>query len=366
MEKIKRFIECLMPYYNCNIKCDYCYVVQGNYRGKKGLQFDYPLDVMKRALTKERFGGMCFFSICAGGETLAPPQTVPIVKMLLENGHFVNVTTNGTLAKRIDELCALPTEYRAMLHLSCSLHYLELKRTGLLDVFFDNVTKLKTAGISFFIQTAVYDGYESYADEIRRLCIERAGAMPQAYVTRRNEKNGYSYFGELSDEKYIALGRSFDSPLFEFTLENFMKRQKGFCYAGDWSFILDLGSGILTKCYSGEGRQQIFSAPEKPIRFEAIGRCRSIYCVNSSHFMSQGIIPGVPALSYGELRNRPAAGWYNDTARELLTGRLYESNRQYSRVKRLEIWAKEMLAGCFLRPLWRRFKRILDREGKEK
>lgn len=57
MEKIKRFIECLMPYYNCNIKCDYCYVVQGNYRGKKGLQFDYPLDVMKRALTKERFGG---------------------------------------------------------------------------------------------------------------------------------------------------------------------------------------------------------------------------------------------------------------------------------------------------------------------
>lgn len=356
MEKIKRFIECLMPYYNCNIKCDYCYVVQGNYRGKKGLQFDYPLEVMKHALTKERFGGMCFFSICAGGETLAPPQTVPIVKMLLENGHFVNITTNGTLAKRIDELCAMPVKYRTMLHLSLSLHYLELKRTGLLEIFFDNIAKLKAAGISFFIQTAVYDGYEPYADEIKQLCIERTGAMPQAYVTRRNQKDGYSYFGGLSDKDYTALGHSFDSPLFAFTLENFMKKQKGFCYAGDWSFILDLGSGILTKCYSGEGRQQIFADPEKPVKFEAIGHCRSIYCVNSSHFMSQGIIPGVSAPSYGELRNRPVAGWYNETARELLGGKLYENNWQYPASVKLKILVKGTLIDWLCR-LWRLVRR---------
>lgn len=347
MEKIKRFIECMMPYYNCNLKCDYCYVIQGNYRGKKGLQFDYSLDVMKRALTKERFGGLCFFSICAGGETLAPSQTIPIVKMLLENGHFVNITTNGTLEKRIDELCALSPEHRAMLHLSLSLHYLELKKADLVDVFFENIDKLKNAGISFFVQTAVYDGYVPYEDEIKRLCIERIGAVPQAYVTRKNEKNGYSYFGKLSDKNYKILGRSFDSPLFDFTLENFMKRQKGFCYAGDWSFILDLGSGVMTKCYSGEGRQQIFADIKKPIKFEAIGRCRSTYCVNSSHFISQGIIPGLSVMSYGELRNRPGAGWYNNTAIKLLGSRLYENNQQYPVLLKLKILAKETFIRCF-------------------
>ena len=30
MEKIKRFIECLIPVTACNLRCSYCYVIQRN------------------------------------------------------------------------------------------------------------------------------------------------------------------------------------------------------------------------------------------------------------------------------------------------------------------------------------------------
>lgn len=62
---------------------------------------------MMRALSKEHLGGICFFSFCGAVETLFHPELAPLVAALLKEGHFVNITTNGTYTKGIDQLLAL-------------------------------------------------------------------------------------------------------------------------------------------------------------------------------------------------------------------------------------------------------------------
>ena len=99
----------------------------------------YSVEQIKKALTKQRFGGVCYFSICGAGETLIPDYVINIVQAILENGHFVNITTNGTLNQRFDELCNLDERLRRKLNISFSFHYLELLRVNKLDDFFDNL-----------------------------------------------------------------------------------------------------------------------------------------------------------------------------------------------------------------------------------
>lgn len=107
MEKIKRFIECLIPVTSCNLKCKYCYVIQEEHRTLKIPKLEYDTKYIGKALSKERMGGTCFFSICGAGETLVPDYTIEIAKELLSNGHYVNITTNGTLNNRFDEIIKL-------------------------------------------------------------------------------------------------------------------------------------------------------------------------------------------------------------------------------------------------------------------
>lgn len=119
MEKIHKFIECLLPVTSCNLYCSYCYVIQENRRKMEIPTLDYPLETMIKAMTKERFGGICYFSICGAGETLIPEYTLDIVEGLLKNGHYVNITTNGTISKRFDEIVQRFTEeQRLRLHIS--------------------------------------------------------------------------------------------------------------------------------------------------------------------------------------------------------------------------------------------------------
>ena len=94
MPKIKRFIECLLPVTACNLKCEYCYVIQENRRSGKIPKLKYSPQHMAKALSKERLGGVCYISICGAGETLLPRYIVEIVYELLKEGHYVNITNN--------------------------------------------------------------------------------------------------------------------------------------------------------------------------------------------------------------------------------------------------------------------------------
>ena len=251
----------------------------------------------------------------------------------------MNITTNGTIGKRLKEIVEKAGEYVSHLHFAFSLHYLELKRLGLLNTFFNNVNMVRAAGASFMVQINLCDEYIPYLQEIEDICIERVGAKPQVAATRKEEKalQKIELLTEHTEAEYQKYGDEFDSPLFRFTMKNFNVKRKEFCYAGDWAGNLDLSNGRFRRCYSSYVFQDIFKNPDEPIRFLAMGtHCGSPFCMNSSHFMSLGVIPEIETPSYAELRNREEAGWYTENMKEFLSGRLYDSNEKYGPTKKLE------------------------------
>lgn len=340
--KIVKFIECLLPITLCNLKCHYCYVIQRNNRGMKKALLNYPIDQMLESLRPERFGGKVYFSICGAGETTLCEELPVLVKGLLEMGHIVNITTNGTTKNHIKAIIKpLTKENSKGLHFSFSFHYLELKRLNLLETFFEVVQYVKDMGCSFFVQFNMNDEYVPYLNEIKRLVFDKTGALPQIAATRKenNLKSDIELYTNHSKEEYKNFGSAFDSPLFSYTLENFDKPRKEFCHAGEISYVLNLGTGILQQCYASLQRQNIFDNPTQPIKLKAIGHhCCSKFCMNSSHFMSLGVIPEAGGPTYANLRDRITANgdsWYNDYHKSLLGRKL--STKKYTIIEKYKI-----------------------------
>ena len=366
MEPIKKFVECLLPVTACNIKCSYCYVIQEDRRAMKVPELEYSLDTIKRALRKERFGGACYFSICGAGETLIPEYIVDLVRVVLENGHYVNITTNGTMSKRFQEMIeTYPEEYFSRMHFAFSLHWLELERLKMTARFFENVKKVRQAGASIVVQMNMCDEYMPHLQTIKDRCMEELGAFPQIAVTRR--ESGFpvkhvELYTDGTEEAYIQAGKQFDSPLFDFTLKNFLVNRKEFCYAGDWSYQLNLQTGLLKRCYCSCVVQNIFKDTEKPIFELAVGHaCNSLYCNNSSHFMSQGVIPEADGPSYAELRDRPEAQWYTPNMKALLSHKLSQTNQVYGPGKKL----KSQMVGIYDKVAYAAYEVLLTLKAKK-
>lgn len=361
MDKIKRFFECLIPVTACNLECGYCYVIQRDNRKMEIPNLKYSPEIIGKGLTVERLGGICYFSICGAGETLIPEDTVRITYELLKNGHYVNLTTNGTISKRIDKFLEFPKEFLLRLNFSFSFHYNELVRLNLIETFFYNINRVKEAGCSFVLQINLCDEYLDVWNDIKRICINRVGAPPQVAATRREHDlcSNVVLHTDLELDDYISKGREFDSPLFEFTMKNFNVRRTEFCYAGDWSGTLNFGTGVLTKCYGLKG-QDIFSDINKPIQFCAVGKCPSLFCMNSSHFLSLGVIPDLSTPTYAELRDRKDVPWYNSTMQEFLNQKLSDNNNLYDKKRKLIVIVKSTLRNYGL-ILKRKLKRVFAR-----
>ena len=324
-DPIKCFIECLIPITACNIHCHYCYVAQRMNRSMKKASLKYSPQVMAHALRKERLGGAAYISICGAGETLLQKEMPEIMYELLKQGHYLNVTTNGTITAAFKKIAQLiPNDLLRRVNFSFSYHYLELQRTNQLQRFFENIKYVRSLGCSFVVQLNLCDEYIDCFDEIKKTCIDNVGALPQLAATRDeiNLHKDIRLFTKKTKEEYMQLGESFDSSLFRFTMKNFMVKRKEFCYAGQWAYVLNLSTGIMKPCYASHIKQNIFENVDEPIKLTAVGcHCRSPFCMNSSHFMSMGVIPSVDAPSYGGLRNRACADgteWYNDTMKEVL------------------------------------------------
>lgn len=352
MEKISKFVECLLPITLCNLKCHYCYVIQRHNRTMKKVSFEYSIDIIVKALTKERFGGIVYFSICGAGETMLCKELPDLVKGLLSNGHYINITTNGTCAFQLRKLLeGINSEDLKRLHFSFSYHYLELKRLKLNDLFFENVKLVRSYGCSFLIQLNLCDEYILKKDDIINEVKQHVGALPQLAATRKeiNLHTDIELYTHLSTSEYVNAGEVFKSPLFEFTMKNFNKRRKEFCYAGAWSYVLNLGTGVLQACYGSKQKMNIFQNIDKKINLVAVGHhCPSPWCMNSSHFLAWGVIPSLDTPSYAELRNRQTndGEWYTSTIKEAFSHKLGEKNLQYGFLKRCQsefVWMKNVI-----------------------
>lgn len=331
--KLQGFIEVLVPTTVCNIKCHYCYVVQHDNRTLKKAEFNHSPKEIAYALRPERFGGVMYISFCGAGETLSVPQMPEIAKEVLMSGNFVNITSNGTMSHAIDKILDIvPQNLLCHLNFSFSLHWLELKKYKLVDKFFNNIRKVRDAGCSFVLQMQHCDEYEPYYDEIWAKCLEEVKAQPQVVVTRRESTDyqNYRFMTDHTDEIYHETARCFDSPLFELTFNNFkVNRNRDFCFAGKWSYVLNLSTGILRRCYCSSTGKNIFTHKGR-LSMPPVGyHCGAVYCTNASHFIALGVMPSCKVPSYAELRNRvcnDGTEWYQPTMKFLLSQKLYENH----------------------------------------
>jgi len=264
-----------------------------------------------------------------------PPEVVEYVEALLREGHYVMIVTNATISKRFDEFATFPAELTKRLFFKFSYHYLQLKERGLLDTFFRNVKKMRDIGCSFTLEITPSDELIPYISECAELAVKQVGALPHVTVARDERVPGkLPILTNLSDEEYVKTWSVFDSELFRYKKEIFNVKRREFCYAGDWSFWLNLGNGNMSQCYCSYRTVNILDNPDKPIPFHAIGNnCSQEHCYNGHAFLVLGNIPELSAPTYGELRNRvcrDGSEWLKPEMKRFMDTHLWETNAEYT------------------------------------
>lgn len=335
MDKIKRYIDCYVPVTTCTLRCHYCYIVQHGLFANKPSCLKYPVEVVRKALSRERLGGICLINFCAAGETFLLQGLVEYVRALLEEGHYVMIVTNATVSNRFDEVTKFPSELLKRLFFKFSYHYLELKKRKLLGRFFDNIKKVRDAGCSFTLEVTPCDELVSYIDEMNQKAIDELGAIPHVTIARdERDPQKLPILTQMPKEEYKKLWGKFNSAIFNYKMEIFEMKRTEFCYAGDWSFYLNLGTGMMSQCYKTLIKQNIFQHPEKPIEFCPIGNnCLEHHCYNGHSYIALGAIPELPAPTYAELRNRVCLDgreWLQPEMKSFMSTKLCESNKEYT------------------------------------
>lgn len=336
-DKISYFIDCGVPVNNCNFDCEYCFVQK---KSIKYLPFPYPVEHIAKALSPERFGGIGMLNLCGNGETLLHPELVSLARLLLEEGHFVSIVTNGVINNAMNELFSFPPELAERLFIKFSLHYIELKKRNLLKRFFNNVTKAKTAGISFTVELVAARCNISYIDDIKAICIEKLGAICHVTDARDENEEGIPRITTMSIEEHQALWAQFDSALFEYRQETWgINRKDQFCNSGNWAFNLSLGQGLLRQCYKGT-LQNIYEDLDEPIHSMATGNhCPYPHCFNSHVWdCLAGVIPSIDSPSYAELRNRICADgteWLSPRYKAVFNRRICENHEEYDETRKI-------------------------------
>ena len=332
MDKMKRFIDCSVNTFACNLKCHYCYVSQNYLFTQKVPKFKYSAELVGKALTKKRLGGICMFNICASGETLIPNGVIEYTKAILEQGHYVMIVTNGMLTKRLEEIAQFPEDYRKRLFFKISYHYLELKRLNKFDLFFSNIELIKKMKASFTVEVTPSDELIPYIDEMKDITLKHLGALPHITVARDESKPDYPLLTKLSKEDYIKTWGQFDSMMFNFKISVFGQKRKEYCYAGNWTWTLNLLTGTMKQCYKTNYFANIYKNIENPIKFVNIGYgCKAPHCHNAHAFLCFGAIPELETPFYYELRNRVCADgseWLQPEMKTFMSCKLKDENEE--------------------------------------
>ena len=347
---MKRFIDIWVPVTTCTLRCHYCYITHHRLFDSKLPTFKYDVDTFRRGLSKERLGGICMINLCGGGETLLPPKIPDYIRALLEEGHYVMVVTNATVDKAFNEMSTWPKELLNRLFFKFSYHYLELKSRNLLNKFFSNIRKMREAGASFTLEATPSDELIPYIDAMKATAIDELGAVCHMTVARdEHNLSKIPILTKMSREEYYKTWSVFDSEFFEYKYNVFLQKRTEFCYAGDWTLFLDMGSGILHQCYCSLYNQNIFDDVTKPIVFKAIGHyCQQPHCYNAHAFLTFGAIPEHVSPSYAQIRNRlcnDGSEWLKPQMKAFMECRLKDSNIEYtaSEKRRIdaEMWCRE-------------------------
>lgn len=373
MEKIKRLILGIIPNQKCNLKCEYCYISQVNAWDEPG-GLRYSAEHIAKCLSKKRLGGTALINLTGNGETMLQADIVPLTRELLREGHFVEIVTNGTITKHINEILKFPDELLSHLFFKISFHYNELKKRKMLELFFDNVIAIKNSAASFTLELMAYDEIEQDIVDIKKICLDKAGAVCQATIGRNDKRKDKALLSEHTVEEFSAIWRSLDSPMTQFKLDIIGKKRKEFCYAGDWSLFVDMYTGESQPCYWQPYNQNIFANPEKPIKFCPVGHtCTQPYCTNAHAHMTWGLIPQLDTPYYADMRNRKCldgSEWLKSECKSFFTSKLKDQNREYNKMQKIvhNLVYPVKFVGWLMRDLENNIRRIrnyLGRTGKK-
>lgn len=336
MDSIKRLVLGLIPNQKCNLKCEYCYISQLE-AWDEPEKMMYSPEYIAKSLSVERLGGVSLINLTGNGETLIEPGIVELTGLLLKDGHYVEIVTNGILTKRINEILKLPKELLSHLFFKLSFHYKELMRLDIMDQFFNNVKAIHDAGASYTLELMAYDGIESEIEEIKSICMENCGAICHATIGR-NEHKDAGLLSQHSVEEYTAIWEPIHSPMMKYKLEMVGKKRKEFCYAGAWSLFVNLYTGEVQPCYQQPYNQNIFDDLSKPIKFDPVGHaCTQPFCINAHAHMAWGLIPELNTPTYDTMRNRIMENgeeWLSADCKQFFSTKLYQSNQEYSAIKK--------------------------------
>ena len=332
LDRIKKFIDCYIPVTTCNLKCQYCYITQSNRWSDALPEFKYSAEHVRKALSKDRLGGVCMLNMCAGGETLLHKYIIDLLRELLYEGHYIWVITNGILTKRFEEIISFPKELLYRLAFKFSFHYFELKRLNKLEEYVKNVKMVHEHGCSFSIEITPHDELIEYIDEIKEFCYKNFGALCHITVARADNTSDKHILTNLSKENYRKVWSAFNSSMFSFKLSTFLAKRREYCYAGKWSYSLNIGTGIIQQCYSSNEYKNIFDDIYSNIELNSIGKkCLEPHCYNSHAFLTFGDIPSLDTPYYEEMRNRvceDGSEWLNPYMKEFCSHKLIENNKR--------------------------------------
>ena len=200
---------------------------------------------------------------------------------------------------------------------------------------------MRDAGCSFTLELTPSDDAIPYIDEIKQRAIAELGAPNHVTIARdERTKNKLPMLTQLSRQDYIDTWKTFNSALFDYKLTIFGHKRKDFCYAGDWSFCVNLATGKMKQCYRSYYRTDIFKDISKPIPFRAIGNCcKEHHCYNGHSLIVLGDIPSQSTPTYAELRNRQSldgSEWLRPEMKSFMSSKLKESNTEYTLWKKIK------------------------------
>ena len=333
--RIHKFIELLVHGTTaCNFHCEYCYVWRKKEFSNQTETSEYSPKELRNALSVERLGGPCHINACAQGETLLSKDIVVLSYELLEEGHYLSIITNGTVTSKIDEILQFPEELLDRMFFKLSFHYAELKRTKLLDTFWKNADKIKSSPCSYSIEITPCDSLIAEIENVKAEFEKHAdGVMPHITFTRDGNKKGLDLLSDLPLEEYKNTWKIFDSNLFDMKCDLYKRKICENCYAGNWSYRVNVVNGNLQSCYQQDLHGTVFDEKQKVLPLLTVGHnCRLDYCFNNHAFLAWGDVPEIDCPNYLQVRDRETSDqrhWIKEPYSAVMSQKLYDNNFSY-------------------------------------